>query len=142
MHRSGFSIMEIVVAFGIVAVAILGLIGVFMSGVQLSARSRNLTGATQLGQQTMERIKFNISKMGFAYLPAGTYSYDGKIPTPAAGAAPFQFPPAPYPTTTVSNQNYILVVSGTELSPTLREVQVEVLYGPTSRVKFTTRFHS
>ncbi|GMU51597.1 MAG: hypothetical protein AMXMBFR33_07430 [Candidatus Xenobia bacterium] len=43
----GFSLTELVLAIALVAVVILALVGVFISGIQLAARSHDLTTATE-----------------------------------------------------------------------------------------------
>ena len=57
------------VAFGILAVAILGLIGVFSSGVSLAAQARDLSVATELGRQVMERIRSATKNADFSHIP-------------------------------------------------------------------------
>lgn len=115
--------------------------GVFLSGVQLSAQSRDLTAATELGHQVMEQIKFNVKKGGFTYLPGGPYTFDGSVPSAQGGAAPLLFPPAPYPGMKLSNTQFTVLVTGDDISPTLKSVTVEVVWSPTSRIKLETHFH-
>ncbi|MCE7870243.1 hypothetical protein DYH09_07675 [bacterium CPR1] len=120
---------ELVLAFGIVAVAILGLVGVFLGGVQLSARSRDLATGTELAHQVLEQVKYNIKKGGFAYIPNGAYTFDGRNPDPTVGVAPLLFPPGPYPGQTLSSQKFDIIVTGQELSPTLRSISVQARWG-------------
>ncbi|MEW6279274.1 MAG: type II secretion system protein [Candidatus Eremiobacterota bacterium] len=142
MSRSrGFSLAELVLAFGVVAVAILSLVAVFLSGVRLTARSRELSSGTEVAHQVMEQVKLNVRQGGFGYLPPGSYNFDGKNPDPQVGVPPLLFPPAPYPTTTVNNRDYTVLVSGQELSPTLKELRVEVHWGDQSRVVLETHLH-
>jgi type II secretory pathway pseudopilin PulG len=136
----GFTLAELVIAFGIVAVAILSLVGVFVAGLKLSSRSRELAVAVEIGHQVMESIKQNTRTVGFGYVPAGAYTFDGRAttPTPQVGAAPSLFPPAPYPRSLVNAHEYRVVVSGQALSATLKQVRTEVFYGTSGRVSFVT----
>ncbi|GMU52935.1 MAG: hypothetical protein AMXMBFR33_20810 [Candidatus Xenobia bacterium] len=132
---------ELVLAFGIVAVAILGLVGVFLGGVQLSARSRDLATGTELAHQVLEQVKFNIKKGGFGYIPNGAYTFDGRNPDPTVGAPPLLFPPGPYPGQTLSSQKFDIIVTGQEISPTLRSISVQVRWGQTGNVVLETHLH-
>ncbi|MCA9792812.1 MAG: hypothetical protein KC910_13490 [Candidatus Eremiobacteraeota bacterium] len=141
MTRRGVWITEVVLAFGLMAVAILGLLAVFMSGLRLSSQARDVAAASELARLTLEQVKANLRTGGFAYVPAGTYRYDGALPDTPVGTAPLLFPPAPYPGTTVNGQAFTVVVSGSEMSSTLKDVQVEVSWGPTSKITLETRIH-
>lgn len=141
--RRGYSLMELVLALGVVTVAVLALITVFISGLELSARSRDLATATELARAVMERTKLNLRTAGFAYVPAGSYTFDGRAPAPRVGAPPLDFPPDPYPgVPNLNGQRYSVLVTGSEPNPgKLKEMRVEVLFGPSSRVVVETRFH-
>lgn len=135
--RKGFSLTELVLAFGIVAVAILSLVAVFISGVQASARARDVTTATEVAHQILEAIKVQVRNNGQLSLPAGSYIFDGRVPDAPAGA----FPPAPYPVATLNNQRFFVVVSGADLGPTLKRVAVDVYWGETSKLSMETHLH-
>lgn len=131
--------MEIVLAFGLLAVAILALIAMFTSGVKLSAQARNITVATELGKQVIERARAKVKLSGFSYLPAGTYTFDGRAGDPIAGTP--VFPPAPYPSTLVEHQEYFVVVSGAEPSADqLKNLRVDVYWTDTSHISLETKF--
>ncbi|MCA9796857.1 MAG: prepilin-type N-terminal cleavage/methylation domain-containing protein [Candidatus Eremiobacteraeota bacterium] len=137
MTRKGFSLVEILLALALVAVAILGIVGAFIAGVRMMGRSNELTQATEEGRQVLERIKLNVAAGGLDYLPTGTYLFDGATPDPPQGAAPLVFPPDPYP----GDGRYVIRVSGRELTTDLREVSVEVRWGETGRTLLVTRMH-
>lgn len=133
--------MELLLAFGIVATAILSLIGVFLSGVQLSASSRELAAGTQVAREVLEQIRANLRTGGPAYLPVGSYRFDGRRPDAPVGAAPLVFPPAPYPNRTVNGQTFTVQVEGTQSSATLLNVRVDVFWGPTGHCFLETSYH-
>lgn len=134
----GYSLAELVLAVGLVAVALLSLMSVFLSGVEMAGRSRDVNLATELARQTLEQLRFNVRKAGLDCIPAGTYSYDGRLPTPSTGAAPLQFPPAPYP----GSGPFKVIVTGEELNPgRLKAVAVEVVWGASGRVRLETHLH-
>ncbi len=140
--RRGFTLTELVLAFALVAMAILALVGVFVSGIQLAARSRDVTTATEVGRQMLERVRLNASKGGFAYIPAGGYTFDGRVGQPAVGVAPLQFPPAPYPEITQNNRKFALVVTGQEVMVgRLKSIQVEVWWSDKSKILLETSLH-
>lgn len=128
-----------VLSFGLLAVAILALVAMFISGVKLSAQSRNITVATEIGRGVLEEIRAQIKVQGFSYLPTGDYSYDGRVPDAQAG--PPYFPPAPYPGSKLNNQEYQVVVTGKEPSvDRLKQVRVDVYWTATSHISLETRF--
>ena len=137
--KSGFSLLELMIAFGLITVAILGLIGVFASGLGLSGQSRNVASATELGREVIERIKFEVEQVGFGYVPGGTYSFDGHVPDVSIGSPPF--PPPPYQTAWMNNQEFVISVTGSELSPTFKEIRVTVSWDKLSKVILETRLH-
>jgi uncharacterized protein (TIGR02598 family) len=135
--RRGFSLTELVLAFGIVAAAILSLVAVFIAGVQMSARSRDVTAATEVARQVLEAIKVRVRTNGQLSLPAGAYLFDGRVPQAAAAG----YPPAPYPVATVNRQRFFVVVSGSDLGPTLKRIAVDIYWGPTSKISMETHLH-
>ncbi len=129
-------------ALGIVTVAILALVSVFVSGVKMAAQARDIAAANELARQVLERTRFNVRKGGLASIPSGSYTFDGRIPDPQVGAAPLEFPPIPYPGRTANKQRYSIVVSGSEVTPgRLKAIRVEVRWGATGQVALETHLH-
>lgn len=129
-------------ALGVVTVAILALVSVFVSGVKMAAQARNIAAANELARQVLERTRFNIRKGGLAVVPAGSYTFDGRVPDPQIGVAPLEFPPLPYPGRPANKQNYSIIVSGSEITPgRLKAIRVEVRWGTTGRVALETHLH-
>jgi type II secretory pathway pseudopilin PulG len=134
-------VLEIVIALGILSIVALALIITMISGIRASAQARRVSQGTHLAHQCMERIRTNLKVGGSSYLPAGTYKFDGQLPDPPVGTAPLTFPPSPYPTYQLDQQDYRVVIYGSELSPKLRQVSVEVLWGPSGHAALETHFH-
>lgn len=87
----------------------------------------------------MERIRSNVTTIGFASIPTGTYVYDGRLGNPPAGAP--LYPPAPYPTTKVNGQEYFLVVSGDEpVTDRIRDVRIDVYWDELGHITLETKF--
>jgi hypothetical protein len=143
ISKRGFSLAEIILAFGIVTVALLSLVAVFLSGLKLATHSRDLSAANEVGHHVLEAVKRNVQQSGFAYLPAGTFSFDGRptSSTPAVGTPPATFPPSPYPGMLLNGTQFWVRVTGRELSSTLKEIVVDVYYGSNGHILLATRMH-
>lgn len=130
--------MEVVVALGILAVALLGTIQVFLGGVTLSAQSTQLATAGELGRQVLDRAR----AQGYASIPPGQNLFDGSatVPTPPAGTG---FPPTPYPSSTIDGTRYDIIVR-TDTVPVVgaisppRSVQVQIRWGRNHKVELET----
>ena len=129
----GVTLVEIILAIGVLAVAILGLATVFISGLKLVEASANLTSATNVGREFLETVK----EHGYSGTRAGTF--DGRTPTPPDARS--GFPPAPYPKTTVDQHEYTLVVRCRDYSPTIRTIEVDVYWDRDSKTSFSTMVH-
>ncbi len=112
------SLMEVILAIGILAVAVLALIQVFVSGLKLSARSLKVALATEVGREFMEVVR----KRGHAMVAPGTYL--GDVPTPPDATT--GFPPPPYPVATMNQRDFVLVVRAAAVTPDVVSVQVDV----------------
>lgn len=112
-----------------------------IAGIRASAQAKRVSQGTHLAHQCMERIRSNLKVGGAGYLPNGAYKFDGKVPDAPVGVAPLTFPPAPYPAYQLDQQEYRLNISGSELSPKLRKVSIEVFWGSTGRAVLETHFH-
>lgn len=72
MNKSGFTLMELVIAAAVLAGALLGLLGVYLNCFNLNESTKNLTLAINGAQQKLEQIH-NLRDLGTAR-PAGNYS--------------------------------------------------------------------
>ena len=137
---SGLSLLELVLSFGILAIAILALIGVFASGVTIAAQARDLSVATELGRQTMERIRSTTKELDFSHIPNGQYTFDGRLEHPTTGTPPF--PPTPYPSVKINNHKFDIVVTGEELVlDKIKNIKIEVYWDDVSHITIETRVH-
>lgn len=114
--RRGLNLAEVMLALGILAVAMLALIGVFTSGLRLLAQSRDAQTATQLARQLLEQVRVS------GNVPHAALTFDGSIPTAQVAG----FPPAPYPAATVANLPFTLVVTTQPIRPDFVAVRVVV----------------
>jgi prepilin-type N-terminal cleavage/methylation domain-containing protein len=132
--RKGVSLVEIVIALGILSIALLGLVATFTSGLKLAQVSNEVTTATTVGQEFLELVKAR------GYTQTATGTYDGRVPDPAASVG---FPFAPYPTVKRNNQEYALVVTCSDVTTTIRDVRVDVYWEAQreSNISFYTRIH-
>lgn len=139
MRSRGLTLLEVMLALGVVAVAMLALAAVFISGLDLIARSKEIAVATELGREVVEQTKLNVRQLGFDFIPPGDYVYNGKNGDPALGTP--QFPPLPYPSIVTAESEFFIVVSGTQTSADLRRMVVEVHWGERSKIVLETAFH-
>ena len=135
-HRKrALSLLEVILAIGILAVAILSLVLLFTSGIRLMTQSSNLTRATEVGREFMETTKSS----GFSNLPAGPLAYDGRKNDPVDAAT--GFPLAPYPVVNQDGRDYHLVVRISPESGTLKRVEVDVYWDGNSKMTLETYIH-
>lgn len=116
--KRGYSLVEVVLAIGLFGVALLGITALFIGGLGLSFQNSESYQAVQLGQQIIERTHAPVMISSVAR------SFDGRTPDSAVAG----FPPAPYPSVRLGEQEYKFLVrtlpkSGT---PNLYELRVEV----------------
>ena len=132
--RRGYSLIEVLLGITILTVAILSLVALFTSGLKLKTKMSQVTFATELARETLERTK----SLGFSALPAGTNVFDGSVPTAPLASG---FPPSPYPSTTLEGRQYFVTVRVEDIPgrARLRSVLVEVSWGENSTVKLSTR---
>ena len=134
------SLLEVMLAFGVLSVALLGVIALFTNGLRLMSHSKQLTAATEVGRQVLESVK----TAGYSSIPGTDIVFDGRGATPDPQIlGPPDFPPRPYPTEVVDGGNYEVVVRVTTppASPTLRAVEVEVYYARGGSSVLQTLFH-
>jgi prepilin-type N-terminal cleavage/methylation domain-containing protein len=122
-NPAGFTLLEVLLAMALVGVAILGLLGVYVSGLKAVAQQRDRTTAVDLARRTLEGIK----AVPWSELPADDADFEGG---PRAGA----FPPSPYP----GEGQFRVLVKVVADDPHLRTVTVRVRWGPSHEVKLAT----
>jgi len=133
--------MEVMIAIGLLAVAALSLLTVFIGGLRLMQRSNETAAATDVAKATLEAIKRDFRLHGLAAIGSGTYTFDGRIPDEADTSGPSVFPPAPYPSRTIGGQEYILVVEGREEGTRLRRIKVSVYWNENQPLVLETIIH-
>lgn len=122
--HSGLTLLETVIALGLLTTALLGLLAVFISGLRSVNLSSRVTAATDVGQDFLEVSK----ERGFGLLSLGRY--DGTLPDPPG---PGSFPASPYPSTTIDGIEYHLIVDCQEITPDIRQLSVEVVWDTQTR---------
>ncbi len=118
------------VAMGILTVAILALIGAFLSGNRLMANSANISTATEIGREFLEKTKSG----GIDGTVLGTFDSFKGDPVDSGTA----FPQSPYPSKKVNGTNYNLVVRCENFGIDAHLVQVQVHWSARSKVTLTT----
>ncbi len=116
--RRALTLLEVMLAIGILAVAVLSLVEVFVSGLRASAQSLRVTLASEIGREFMETVR----KKGYPFVTPGTFN--GDLPTPPDATT--LFPPAPYPTPTINGAKFVLRVRSATVNPEVVSVEVEV----------------
>jgi len=72
MNKSGFTLLELVIAAAILIMALLGLLRIYIGCFNLNETARNLTAAINGAQKEMERIH----SLAFSSISAGTFEID------------------------------------------------------------------
>lgn len=121
----GLTLLEVMLAIGVVAVAILGLLGLFGSGLRLLRNSNQMSQANEIANEVLEESR------SLGDIPVGV-SFDGAANQPPDAAT--GFPPAPYPSLSVDGQRYDIKVT-TAADPAGVAVLVEVAWAAQSRVR-------
>lgn len=116
LHRRGLNLTEVMLAVGILSIALLALIGVFTTGLTLLSQSRDSQTATQLARELIEQTRAG------ATLPTAPTVFDGSVPTPVVSG----FPPPPYPSRNVGGATYTFLVTCQPVRADLIAVAVEV----------------
>lgn len=124
-------------AVGLLAVAVLAVVGVFTSSLELMHHSENHSVASELGRELFETIR---ASGGYAFIPAGSNRFDGRANQPKVSG----FPPDPYPEIQVDGRRYQFVVSVEEHPdlPDVRGVRIEIYWGTRGRTVLETAFVS
>ncbi len=100
MKRRALTLLEVLISLGLVAIALIAIVTVFLTGLRSTRVKEQTAVANDLCHQLIERSK------GLGGLPTSSMTFDGSVPTPAVGG----FPPGPYPGTQVAGQKYVLTV--------------------------------
>ena len=133
MSTKGVFLLEIIIALGVVVVAILGLMAAFTAGLKMMNESEKISAATEIGRSFVEQVK----TPGYDKTTVGTY--DGWIGEPADGTT--GFPPAPYPQVKKQDQDYWLEVECAQVSPVVRMLSVDVHWDSQGKVTLKTLIH-
>jgi type II secretory pathway pseudopilin PulG len=135
--------MEVMVSIGMLGLAALSLLTVFVGGLQLMQRSNEMAAANDIAKSTLEAIKRDFRLHQFAALPSGDYVYESRGDTPDAADTNEHntFPPAPYPQTTINGETYNLVVEGRDEGSRLKFVKVTVYWGESQNLSLETLIH-
>lgn len=91
--QGGFTLSEVMISVGLLAVALLAVIGIFTSAIKLQSQSQERSAATDWARRLIERIRATPSNV-----PAAPFSwYGGEMASTPTFPGPPQFPPLPYP---------------------------------------------
>lgn len=124
-------------AVGLLAVAALALLTVFIGGLKMMQRSNEMAAANDVARAVLEAVKRDYHIHSDALFPSGEYKFDGRVPDDVfdddPDVAPPAFPPQPYPSTVINNITYTALVSGRPESSRLHRVRVEVYWGVSSQ---------
>ena len=122
----GFTITEVIISVGLLAVALLAVIGLFTSTIKMQSQSQERAEATYLVRQLMDRIRATPDNV-----PAAPRTWiGGELAFDPLDAGPPTFPPSPYPfrrsPTEGYNEGYALDVILEEFpaNPDLKLVRV------------------
>ena len=74
---AGFTLLEVLVALGVIAFAFVGLLGLHARNIQLIARDQNLTRATLLGRELISQIQFQVQTNGLQDLGDSSGTFEG-----------------------------------------------------------------
>ncbi len=128
------SLVEVMIAVAILAVALLAILGVFIGGLELMAHSQEATVGHEIARAMLEEI----SAADRSTLPTANSTFDGTVPT---GQTLAGFPPAPYPEVVIDGRRYIISVQTRQVVGTTVSVAVEVSWGQPGGAKLETYLH-
>lgn len=132
--RHGLTVLETLIAMGLLSVALLSLLLVFTQGMRWLRQSSQVTGATDVAREFLERVRAN----GYDQVTPGTY--DGRLAVPTAPDPTTGFPPGPYPQGVRNNERYTLVVraDSSGLPPNTVAVKVDVYWNDQAKISLET----
>ena len=114
--KRGFTLLEVILALGLVPILALSLFFLFSRSLRLRRQADDVTRGTEVARLEMEAIR----RLQFNQIPAAI-TCDGALATPPSGG----FPPAPYPQLLQDGQLYTLRVD-TASENGCRAVRVQV----------------
>ena len=120
MKERGFSLLEIIIGFALVTVALLVMIGVFTSAVKLIGKGQELQTASEMAREQMEMVRARAQT-----IPDDDAMFDGRQGDPPTGV---DFPPAPYPGRSVDGIDYKVTVDVALQDADLARVTVKVYW--------------
>lgn len=91
--NGGFTLSEVMISVGLLAVAVLAVIGLFTGAIQMQAQSQERAEAEAVARDIMERIRAAPSNVP----PAPATWIGGEFTSTPVDAGPPAFPPLPYP---------------------------------------------
>lgn len=124
----GLSLLEVMLALGLVSTAVLAIMSVYTMGLRQSAKAEKVVKATEMAREVLE----NTAALGFDKLPDTDRVFDGRVDAPQLNG----FPPAPYPARD-GLEAYVIV---DQLGPELRSVCVKVYFEKEHSVVFQTYY--
>lgn len=136
----GLTLLEVLVASGMLVTVLIMLIGVFVGGLHLMQRSEVYTDASSIAREVMETID---DEGGFSALPLESRAFNGANPDPREDG----FPPEPYPKTDRSGREFVvrvesrLVPSSGAGPPRMAAVLVTVTWEG-GRIQLEKMFHA
>jgi len=125
------TVAEVMMALGILGIAILAIVSGFIGAIEMNARSIEMAVASQVGRDFLERAH----ELGYENVPEGNFTFDGALNAPQTAEG---FPPAPYPKVEANGRTHTLLVNVTTKGATLKVVVVEVSCGKHGRAVFET----
>jgi type II secretory pathway pseudopilin PulG len=126
--QRGVSLIEIMLALGLVATAVLAIISVYTMGLRQSVKAEKVLLATEMAREILESVR----ELSFDQIPDADVVFDSRNNDPAVN----DFPPAPYPSRDAL-QAEVLV---DQVAPQLKSVCVKVYYDVGQSVSFQTYF--
>ena len=126
------SLIEVVLATGLIAIAGLALIGIQIQAARQTKQSRQYWAASQLAKEALGHIQ----EMSMDLYPAGDVVFkgvDNEPPTPNG------FPPMPYPKATRGGVEYFVTVRHEQASTRSHQISVNVTWGERGLVQMATR---
>ncbi len=133
VKKRALTLLEILLATFLIAVALLALVGVHLEGLRLTRQGREFTRATDLAGALLESVQ----DLGYDQIPPDGL-FDGAKGDPAVAG----FPPSPYPGVTLDSQHFDLKVVAKSRDVHLKSVHVEVSWGGKHKVVLERLFSS
>ena len=126
--KTGVSLIEVMLALGLVATAVLAIMSVYTMGLRQSVKAEKMLKATEMSREIMERTR----ELDFSKIPDTNTTFDGHLSQSAVNG----FPPSPYPKRT----DLVAVIVVDQVAPQLKSVCVRVFYDKGQSVDFQTYF--